>query len=218
MLREAVACTPAYAGFGRPRRERRDAAVHRQQVLEAAARLFAERGVQAVTMEDVAQAAGVGKGTLYRRYADKGQLVLALMGTCVGQLQSDLDAALQAADRHGRSPSALAQLDAVLACLVGWIEEHAAQLGVLSDQAAGDRRGAMLSGPLYQWMHGVLVGQLERASASGEIAVDDSAYVADALLAALDVDLYLFQRHERGYTPARILAGLHQLVAGLRTR
>src|ERR1700681_911104 len=91
---DAVLLPPAYR-VGRPQRERSDAARHRQQVLEAAARLFAERGVQAVTMEEIAQAAGVGKGTLYRRYAGKGQLVLALMGACVGQLQDDLDAELQ---------------------------------------------------------------------------------------------------------------------------
>src|ERR1043166_1680276 len=132
MLRDGGPHTPAYHGLSRPRRERRDAAVHRQQVLDAAARLFAERGVQTVTMEEIAQAAGVGKGTLYRRYADKGQLVLALMGTCVGQLQVDLDEALQAAEqgrRPAESASALDQLDAVLARLVVWIEEHASQLG-----------------------------------------------------------------------------------------
>jgi AcrR family transcriptional regulator len=211
---------PVYTGPRRPHRERRDAAEHRQQVLEAAARLFAERGVQVVTMEEIAQAAGVGKGTLYRRYTDKGQLVLALMSTCVGRLQADLDATLlpPAVQLDGQcaSVAALDQLDAVLARLVGWIEEHTAQLGVLADQAAGDRRGAMLGGPLYQWLHAVVVSLLARADASGEACVDDCVYVADALLATLDIDLYLFQRHERGYTPARILAGLHQLVDGLR--
>src|SRR5215470_7613898 len=71
-------------------RERRDAAQHRQQVLEAAARLFGERGVESVTMDEIAHAAGVGKGTLYRRYGDKGQLVLALMDEPVAELQESL--------------------------------------------------------------------------------------------------------------------------------
>jgi AcrR family transcriptional regulator len=210
MLRAPPVSTPAYGGVNRPRRERRDAAEHRQQVLDAAARLFAERGLQVVTMEEIAQAAGVGKGTLYRRYTDKGQLVLALMGTCVARLQDDLVESQCGAD------SALDQLDAVLARLVGWIEEHTDQLAVLADQAAGDRRGAMLGGPLYQWLHAVVVCLLERADQEGEAWVEDCVYVADALLAALDIDLYLFQRHDRGYSPARILAGLRQLVAGLR--
>ena len=86
--------------------ERRDAAEHRQQVLAAAARLFGERGVEAVTMDEIAQAASVGKGTLYRRYADKGQLVLALMDACVQRLQDQVAAELEAS----RGASALAQL------------------------------------------------------------------------------------------------------------
>src|SRR3712207_9477395 len=53
-------------------RERADAARNRLRVLAAAERLFAERGVGGVTMDDVAAAAGVGKGTLYRRFSVKG--------------------------------------------------------------------------------------------------------------------------------------------------
>ena len=118
------------------RAERRDAAEHRQQVLAAAARLFGERGVEAVTMDEIAQAASVGKGTLYRRYADKGQLVLALMDACVQRLQDQVSAELQASSS---SESAIGQLEAVLGCMVAWVEEHVSWLGVLSDHAAGPR-------------------------------------------------------------------------------
>jgi AcrR family transcriptional regulator len=59
--------------------ERADAARNRRSVLAAAARLFAERGVDKVTMDDIAAAAGVGKGTLYRRFGDKGGLAYALL-------------------------------------------------------------------------------------------------------------------------------------------
>lgn len=60
-------------------RERADAARNRRRVLAAAERLFGERGVAGVTMDDVAAAAGVGKGTLYRRFVDKGGLAVALL-------------------------------------------------------------------------------------------------------------------------------------------
>ena len=60
-------------------RERADAARNRRRVLAAAQHLFAERGVAAVTMDDVAARAGVGKGTLYRRFGDKGRLAAALL-------------------------------------------------------------------------------------------------------------------------------------------
>ena len=60
-------------------RERADAARNRRRVLAAAQDLFADRGVAAVTMDDVADRAGVGKGTLYRRFGDKGRLAAALL-------------------------------------------------------------------------------------------------------------------------------------------
>ena len=67
--------------------ERADAARNRLRVLAAAERLFGERGVAGVTMDDVAAAAGVGKGTLYRRFTDKGGLAIALLDERERELQ-----------------------------------------------------------------------------------------------------------------------------------
>ncbi len=75
---------------GAPVRERADAARNRLRVLAAAETLFAERGVAAVTMDDVAAAAGVGKGTLYRRFGDKGGLAMALLDERERELQECL--------------------------------------------------------------------------------------------------------------------------------
>jgi AcrR family transcriptional regulator len=71
-------------------RERADAARNRVRVLTAAERLFARHGVAAVTMDDVAAAAGVGKGTLYRRFGDKGGLAVALLDDRERALQQQL--------------------------------------------------------------------------------------------------------------------------------
>ena len=50
----------------RNRAKRRDARENRRLLLEVAKRLFAEQGIAATTMKQIASAAGVGKGTLYR--------------------------------------------------------------------------------------------------------------------------------------------------------
>jgi AcrR family transcriptional regulator len=68
--------------------ERADAARNRTRVLAAAERLFAEHGVAAVSMDDVATAAGVGKGTLYRRFGDKSGLAAALLNERESELQA----------------------------------------------------------------------------------------------------------------------------------
>jgi AcrR family transcriptional regulator len=71
-----------------PTRERADAARNRRKVLTAAQSLFADRGVEGVTMDDVAAAAGVGKGTLYRRFGDKSGLAAALLDERERDLQA----------------------------------------------------------------------------------------------------------------------------------
>ena len=71
-------------------RERADAARNRARVLAAAERLFSLHGVAGVTMDDVAAAAGVGKGTLYRRFGDKGGLAVALLDDRERALQQQI--------------------------------------------------------------------------------------------------------------------------------
>lgn len=68
-------------------RERADAARNRLRILAAAERLFRTHGVAGVTMDDVAAQAGVGKGTLYRRFGDKGGLAVALLDQRERELQ-----------------------------------------------------------------------------------------------------------------------------------
>ncbi|WP_194814988.1 TetR/AcrR family transcriptional regulator [Nocardia sp. XZ_19_385] len=57
-----------------PRRLRADAARNQQRILAAAADLFAEHGLE-ITLDDVAERAGVGVGTVYRRFANKKELI-----------------------------------------------------------------------------------------------------------------------------------------------
>ncbi|MFF3162270.1 TetR/AcrR family transcriptional regulator [Streptomyces sp. NPDC003273] len=68
---------------------RADAARNRARLLEAAARLIAEHGVAGVTMEAVAAAAQVGKGTVFRRFGDRTGLLMALLDHSGRQLQGD---------------------------------------------------------------------------------------------------------------------------------
>ena len=93
---------PLTSSAGRP--ERADAARNRRRALEAARRLVAERGADAVTMDDVAAAAGVGKGTLYRRFGDRHGLLLALLDDEERALQEAILRGPPPGRRQGRSP------------------------------------------------------------------------------------------------------------------
>ncbi|MEU8852003.1 helix-turn-helix domain-containing protein [Streptomyces sp. NPDC048564] len=68
---------------------RADAARNRARLLEAATELIAEHGAAGVTMEAVAAAAGVGKGTVFRRFGDRTGLLTALLDHSARKLQAD---------------------------------------------------------------------------------------------------------------------------------
>lgn len=58
-----------------PAKERADAARNRRAILDATAALLAERGAEGVTMDRVAAAAGVGKGTIFHRFGSRAGLL-----------------------------------------------------------------------------------------------------------------------------------------------
>lgn len=196
------------------RSERRDAAANREQILATARMLFAERGVDLVTMEEIAAAAGVGKGTLYRRYPHKGALALALLG----------ENALRFADemRHRAEcepDDALGLIAAFLERLVAFNEENGALLSAAGDAALGSRRGWLYTTPIYQWMRAALQALLAHALARGEVRPLNPAVAADVLLAPFAIDLYQYQRHELGLNGAEILAtACDVMLSGLRNR
>src|SRR3981081_4525773 len=67
--------------------ERADAARNRERILCAARRLFDERGAGCVSMDEVAEAAGVGKGTLFRRFGSRASLAAAVLSERERDLQ-----------------------------------------------------------------------------------------------------------------------------------
>lgn len=197
-----------------PRAERRDAAEHRQRILDVARDLFDRCGVDAVSMHQIAQAAGVGQGTLYRRYAHKAELCLALLGDSLTRLQADMQTCLVAA---APTATALEQLDYVLARIAAFDEESIDLLGPIIEAACELRRSDIYRKPFHRRIRQAIMALLRHAMARGEIAPLDADYTADAILAALAIDLYLFQRREQGYTPERIVQAVRRLyVEGLR--
>jgi AcrR family transcriptional regulator len=76
---------------------RRDAERNRRRILEAAARAFAERGL-GITMDDIAEYAEVGVGTVYRRFPTKQALIEALFEERMAELVAIAEAALEQDD------------------------------------------------------------------------------------------------------------------------
>ncbi|HLY31326.1 MAG TPA: hypothetical protein VKQ36_09875, partial [Ktedonobacterales bacterium] len=77
---------------------------------------------------------------------------------------------------------------------------------------------SQLNAPWYRWPRELFVSLLIEAVERGELpATLDTAYTADAIMAALNPMLYSGQRRERGYSQERILQGLrHIFITGVK--
>ena len=190
------------------RRERHDAIENRRQILAAAQRLFAEQGVDNTSMYEVARAAGVGQGTLYRRFAHKGELCQALIREDVEEFKERVGAAIGGA----RAPSsALRRLEILIVEKIRLTERHMPLLAAIDEAAAGPRRAEMFRGPFHTWLHTQIAGLLAEAVAQGEIAPLDVEFTAGALLAVTSPWLFCHQRQDRGFSVERIIEGTRSL-------
>ena len=64
-------------------------------MLDAAARLFADHGIDATSMDAIAEASSVSKATIYKHWPDKGALCLEVMSSLHGPEPFPLDPGLQ---------------------------------------------------------------------------------------------------------------------------
>ena len=196
-------------GSATERHERADAAANRVLILKTAERLFAERGVANVCMAEIAEAAGVGKGTLYRRFAGKAELCLALLDSQMSEFQAESLARFRRQTAEG-TPY-LTQLADFLEALVAFTEIHAP---LLSEVERGGllRVDAPLNVPHF-WQFMTVSALLRAAARRGELVNGlDLDYVGEALLAPLQIDIFRYQRDARGYSLERVADGLRGLV------
>jgi AcrR family transcriptional regulator len=166
--------------------ERGDAVRNRGLLLEAARRLIAERGADAVTTDDIAAAAGVGKGTLFRRFGSRAGLMIVLL--------DEDEKAQQQAFMFGPPPlgPGAPALDRLLAYGRDRLQFVHAHYGLLSD--AGRDPQMRFNEPMMLHHRHIQV-LLEDAGTTGDL--DAQAF---ALHALLDADYVHRQLIERGQT------------------
>ncbi|MFW0785152.1 helix-turn-helix domain-containing protein [Gordonia sp. CPCC 206044] len=112
-----------------PRKLRADAERNRLRIIEAAREIFAERGLE-VTLDDVAARAGVGVGTVYRRFANRDELVVGVLAEHLAHVADQTRAALGDPDPWQAVVDVLTLVttsmatDRGLAALVMWIDHE----------------------------------------------------------------------------------------------
>ncbi|GAA0622870.1 TetR/AcrR family transcriptional regulator [Kribbella sandramycini] len=167
---------------GSPRPERADARRNRLRVLEAADRLFTAHGVRNVSLDAIAAEAGVGKGTVFRRFGDRAGLAVALLDEREQQLQAQI---LTGPPPLGPGAPPATRATAFLEAYLDLLDRHT-ELFLDSENASPGARYRIGS---YHLWHRHLAHLTEQANPTL-----DPNYTAHTLLAPLAADLHTFLR------------------------
>ena len=139
---------------------RADAERNRQRILAAAAELFTERGLEP-SLDDVARHAGVGVGTVYRRFPDKASLADALF-------DERIDALVALAEQAQAEPDAWAALVSFLERSGEMLVSNRGLRQILMFAAEGHDRGICAR----DRMRPAIESLIERAQANGQVRAD----------------------------------------------
>ncbi|MFI2350386.1 TetR/AcrR family transcriptional regulator [Streptomyces sp. NPDC019443] len=181
--------------MGRPRDGRVDEAI-----LTATRELLAHSGYAGLTMDAVAERAGIGKAAIYRRYATKQDMVFAAAvhvpdlpaSPDTGTLEGDLTVLVQEIVGHLTAPAATS-----------------AVLGLLADIGASPDLAARFHQTFVVREQAGIRGLLERAVARGELhTLPDVSLVHALVTGPVFTTLYLQHR-----TPDGLAAQLGRLIA-----
>jgi AcrR family transcriptional regulator len=186
---------------GDPPRERADAARNRERILAAVRDLVRTSTPCDVSIDDIAARAGVGKGTIYRRFGDRGGLMQAVL--------DDREHAFQAAVLSGPPPlgpgaPAPERLQAFLCALVDQLED----VGDLIAEVETGHQWATSPPQRFRRMHVTMLLNEARPDL-------DAPPLADALLGSLTAEAYHHQRRSAGYSSDRIKRATRELTRGL---
>lgn len=179
--------------------ERADARANRARVIEAAHAVFRVRGLDA-EMKEIAERAGLGVGTIYRNFPSKDDLLTAIIGEAIRQMQANVEAAMRIAD----------PVEAVRTFLRG---------GFALIDRYGDLVMAMHKGDLppackeqFEQVDKLDLagGLLRKGTAAGVFRTDLDLEVAAATLVASFVP-WNYQQFRRSHTPEQIVDALLDL-------
>jgi AcrR family transcriptional regulator len=182
--------------LGAPAPGRADAARNRERVLAAARSLFAEHGVDNVTIAQIAREAGVGKGTVFHRFGDRAGLVMALIDEHERALQEQI---LRGPPPLGPGAPPAARLAALLDALVELLERY----GDLLRDSEASRPGARYSAGAYAAWHRHATLLIADARPG-----DDAPVLAHLLLAPLAAEHHRHLREGEQIDPERLRAAL----------
>ena len=185
---------------GAPPPGRADAARNREKVLAAARGLFDERGVENVTIDEIARAAGVAKGTVFHRFGDRAGLVMALVDDEERALQERI---LRGDPPLGPGAPPADRMVALVEALVDLLERY----GDLLRDSEASRAGARYDAGAYAAWHQHATMLIAEARPG-----DDAPVLAHLLLAPLAAEHFTHLTEHDGVDLERLRTALRDVV------
>ena len=168
-----------------------------QLIIAAAREAFLEKGYDGVSMDEVANRAGVAKQTVYARYSSKDALFLAVVESVQGRMLSAVSAAGPHAIRDRLHRIARELLDVVL---------DSSSLSLSRIALGASYRFPTLGHSIYgariKELHAVLADIVEQAAREGCLLVDDPTVAAEQFLALIRGELHLHCLYDPSFRPS----------------
>lgn len=184
--------------------ERADAARNRQAILDAADELFASATAPgSVSMDDIARVAGVGKGTLFRRFGDRTNLIRQVYATRVSPLRTKIESG---PPPLGPGTPPLERIAAIMEA-IAWIKLDNRHLMTALEGSTTGASESLLSSPNYQDVH-ILISELINQHRKCAHA----RWTAHVLLGAVRADLLRHLAEVEGMTTKQIQSQLRTFV------
>jgi len=153
--------------------------MRRQEILQAAIRIFAEKGFERATLDEIAEAAEFGKGTIYNYFASKEELFFTLFHQGLEQFHQVVNQLLTQA----RTP--LEKIEAYIDAAFDYLKKHEDHYRIISFEI---QQPSLLIGPIHQKLSEEILKELQfltgliREGIQEDIFVDlDAQLMARAL-------------------------------------
>ena len=170
------------------------------KIINTANTLFTRHGVEAVSMHQVAQTAGIGQGTLYRRYSNKSRLCLAIMKSKLDLFMEDVEQYLQAAKER----PVLERLSTLIEKVVGLTQENMEWMkAVTHSERLEEAKDNCFEAPHFKQLTGWMRTLLEEAARNGEL-IDLKPDIASTIIASSFSPMLILHLHNRGYSSEQI--------------
>jgi AcrR family transcriptional regulator len=203
VLPAAPALPPLLPIAGQPR-ERCDAIRNRRRILAAARELVAEHGAAGLSMNALAAAAGVGKGTIFRRFGDREGLLFALLDEDTVELQ---DGFLSGPPPLGPGAPASERLEAFV---VAYLRFELAHLELLLAVEQGDIEASSPVLSAFRIHVATLIGHID-AELDGEV-------VASLIINSVSARVIRHLQSDLGVSTEALERSALTLVSGLTRR